>query len=106
MNKVIYPLCPCPWCKQLPALKFYFVLGTWLPEIVCENRFCSVNPKSKPQVIRKTCKTDPSRMRIKISALFESWNSNNPIQATQGKVIDYNFVIKEGEKSEEFRKKK
>ncbi len=102
-NKIIYPLHPCPWCKLLPSLKFYFHTETWLPKIVCDSSCCSVNPESKPQVIRNTCKIDLERLQIKMKALFESWNTGNPIECRHGKEIDFDLIIEEGRKCEEER---
>lgn len=104
-NKVVCKLCPCPWCKKLPDLIFYFVEGTWLPKIMCRNGLCGVNPESKYQVIRKTCKTDLIRLKQKMDALFYSWNNGNPIDAKEGKLIDFDIIIAEGKKSEKIRKK-
>ena len=103
-NKVVYPLAPCPWCKNLPSIHFYFTQGTWLPKIICKSSVCRVNPESKPQVIRKTCKVDIIRLKKKISDLFQSWNDQNPIIAKEGKEIDFDHIVMMGKIDEERRK--
>ncbi len=103
MNKILYPLHPCPWCKALPSVKFDFDSQTWMPTIVCKNSLCPVNPTSKPQNIRKTCKTDLNRLKIKMGDLFDEWNKGNPIAVTHGKQIDFDKIIAQGVKEEEER---
>lgn len=106
MNKIVYPLKPCPWCKVLPNLKFYFTRETWRPTIVCINEYCRVNPEGKPQNIRKTCKTDLERLKRKMENLFVDWNMQNPTSVKEGKEIDFDKILEEGWRSEEQRKNK
>jgi hypothetical protein len=106
MNKVIYPLSPCPWCRYLPTLKFYFVESTWRPKLICDSSCCTVNPESKPQNVRKTCKTDLERLKEKMKDLFDSWNKGNPFPADIGLEIDFDFIIAEGKKDESVRRNK
>lgn len=104
--KLILPLCPCPWCKKTPEFILYFTDGTWLPRISCTNESCSINPKSNPVPIRKTCKVDLLRLKEKIISLVDAWNTQNPINATHGKEIDFGKIIEEGKKDEERRRNK
>lgn len=106
MNKVIYPLKPCPWCKCSPTLKFYFSRETWRTTIICDSDFCRVNPKGKPENIPKTCKTDLERLKRKMQNLFDNWNISNPTSAKEGKEIDFDMILEEGKRSEEQRKNK
>ncbi len=105
-DKLILPLCPCPWCKKTPEFILYFSELTWLPKICCENSKCLIQPQSKPVAIRKTCKVDLERLKKKIITLVDMWNTNNPITATHGKEIDFGKIIEEGKKDEEHRKNK
>ena len=105
-SKITYALCPCPWCKKTPSLNFYFVQGTWLPKIRCDNSICPVQPESKSFPIRKTCKVSYERLVEKMDALFKSWNTFNPLVPYEGKEIDFNKIIEEGMKDEQRRKER
>lgn len=100
MNKIIYPLHRCPWCKRLPEVEFYFECQTWMPKIVCKHVHCKMNPESKPVYIRKTCKIDLETLKKKMKDLFDSWNEWNPTSATEGKEIDFDEIIEQGMKEE------
>jgi hypothetical protein len=94
-NRLIYPLKPCPWCKYLPRFVMYYEDKTWLPHLWCNNSICNVQPKSKKVPIRKAQKKNKDTLRIKIEKAFFYWNHNNPIEATEGMIFDYDAILQE-----------
>ena len=89
--KHIYPLKPCPWCKETPKF-FMGILQTWMPCIKCQNDACTVQPKSKYVPIRKKQKENPVILKEKIERVISRWNEDNPMVATEGFAIDFDIL--------------
>jgi len=98
----ILPLCPCPWCKEIPEVRLsfesrgQFIEGKWIIlchswnwSISCDNFSCNVKP-SVCVCVRKTSQVYRKKFFNKVCELFNKWNKDNPLRATQGKHIFFN----------------
>lgn len=66
----------CPFCDGGPRGCFpHDGNETWLWTLACENPKCSMQPKTPHVTLRKTSKTDASRINKKILELFNKWNT-------------------------------
>jgi hypothetical protein len=96
----VLPISPCPWCKKMPMLRLWHddklhTGGTWLWKIECDNYDCKVRPISNYVAIRNTTKKSYERMKDKLLELANYWNVENPLRASEGKLIDLNKILNE-----------
>lgn len=79
---------PCPWCRSTPDIYMPIYADTWLWTIQCRNPQCDMTPTSPHVSIRKRTKKEFILFYKKIELLAQKWNSGNPFQAFEMKVIN------------------
>lgn len=90
---------PCPWCKTTPELWLPIddkrnTGGTWQWKIICMNSKCKIKPFSPYVAIRKSTKTDVSRLTEKLNQLCHFWNDGNDLKPYEKRFVNLDKIFK------------